>query len=139
MPLVQDINLGYARVQVHPSGEDRAVQSEKRSADVNWIVERYRSDPSSFPLASVDAVYSDVSAIGSYHDALETVRRANARFMELPAKARKVFGNDPARFLDAVKTDDRSLLEEAGIVEPVVAPVVETPVEGPAAPDPEAE
>lgn len=106
-------------------------QSFKAECDVNNIVRRYRQ--SGMPLPSnPGAIYGDVSAVGSFQEALATVERGEEMFMSLPASVRKAFDNDPAAFLDALHDPDATdKLRELGLVE-IPASEKASPVEDPA-------
>lgn len=102
-------------------------QSEAESCDINQIMKRFEKT-GVLPMDTREAVFTDVSEIGSFREALDVVARATAGFMELPAKVRERFGNDPVYFVDFCQDPaNRGELEELGLVEtaeaaPEVAP-----------------
>lgn len=74
-------------------------QNFKDECDINIILERARNGVPISHLNARIAQYGDVSSIPDYRSALDTVNRANGLFMELDAKVRERFANDPAKFL----------------------------------------
>lgn len=75
------------------------VQSDATDADINTIVQRFGltgTVPSGLRIPQ----YGDFSEVVDYRSALEAVREAEARFMELPAATRARFENDPQLFLE---------------------------------------
>lgn len=76
-------------------------QSEADSADVNLIVSRFQKT-GLLPGFGDPGQFLDVSQVPDYRGALEQVKLADAAFMQLDAKVRARFDNDPAQFLDFV-------------------------------------
>lgn len=105
-------------------GRSLTKQSEAAATDINKIIERFDAGGMISHVNERTPVYLDVSEVADYRGALEQVRKTNEFFMELPAKVRERFKNDPAEFLDFM-TDDANMAEavELGLV----------PGEGPAA------
>lgn len=92
------------------------VQSEKDDADVNLIMERFTKHGVA-PLQEKPPLFMDVSEMTDYRQVVEQVKLADEAFMELSAKDRASFGNDPAAFLDALMDPGRrSELQERGIL-----------------------
>lgn len=122
---------GSLRVRRVNDDEEVTKQSFRDECDINRIVKQYQMTGVVRHLNLAAAQYADVSGLTDYADALQMVRRAEELFMELPAKARKIFNHDPAQFLDAAHDPEkRALLVEAGLIpppEPVAA--VPTPSE----------
>lgn len=116
-------------------GPGRTKQSFKDETDVNKIVSNFQrtgllpqsNDPGR-------AGYFDcvpVQALG-YQGALELVARAQDQFMELPAKIRARFGNDPAQLLGFLSDKaNRPEAEALGLVPretpPPPPPLLPTP------------
>lgn len=102
-------------------------QSEAESCDINQIMKRFEKT-GVLPVDTREAVFTDVSEIGSFREALDVVARATEGFMALPAHVRAEFGNDPVAFVDYCSDPaNRGHLEELGLVEkaeaaPEVAP-----------------
>lgn len=101
-------------------------QSEMQGADINAIMQRYEKT-GVLPMDVREAVFTDVSEIGSFRDALEIMRAAERGFMELSPAMREKFGNDPVAFLDfASRPENRPELEKLGVLAaPEGAPIVE--------------
>lgn len=77
------------------------VQSEAENCDINVIVDRFEKT-GILPSMTSTPVYGDFSTVVSFQDAQNAVIAAQSAFMSLPAKIRKEFDNDPAKFLDFV-------------------------------------
>lgn len=74
-------------------------QSDAESADINVIMRRAEKT-GVLPLYTREALFTDVTAIGSFREALETMRVAQEGFLALSPEIREKFGNDPVAFLD---------------------------------------
>lgn len=74
-------------------------QSEAEACDINTIVAQF--DRTGMMPQVSPGMFADVSEVGDYQSALETVRLADEMFMQLPAKVRHAFDDDPAVFVDA--------------------------------------
>jgi len=83
-------------------------QSFKDECDINLIIDRARNGAAISHLNARVAQYGDFSSIPDYRSALDQVNRANGMFMELDAKVRERFANDPAKFLDFVQNPANS-------------------------------
>ena len=86
--------------------------------DINNILKDVLRVGSTAHLSASEPQYGVQSNI-TYQEALNTVIEAEAQFNELPAKARKEFGNDPVKFMeymhgepDVQKLHDLGLLED---------------------------
>lgn len=96
-------------------GASKTRQSELESTDINKIVDRFAR--AGLPLPTGEGRFLDLSEVPDFRDALHQVARANEYFMTLDAKARALFENDPAKFLDVVNDPAQlSLLVEAGVI-----------------------
>lgn len=113
--------------------------SAARDADINEIARRCgvadRFDPqrvaAAFEMSGLTAssqpFFGDFSQGMSYHEGMNRIRQAEQAFMELPAKARSVFGNQASFMMDAVAAaaqgDKEAIaaLERAGIAD-IAAP-----------------
>lgn len=76
-------------------------QSEKKDADINVIVDRF-TRTGLMPVDEREQLFIDVSDVGDYRQIRDQINRANDYFMTLDAGVRARFGNDPAKFLDAL-------------------------------------
>lgn len=97
-------------------GEGRTRQSEKDACDVNKIVARY-DQTGLIERDHRELIYADVSSVGDYREAVERVRRAEEMFMDIPARVRGRFSNDPAAFLDfATNPENHPEMVEMGLL-----------------------
>lgn len=118
--------------------EDMAKQEFKEECDINRIVDRFAQSGLVTHLARGVPQFADVSEMGDYRSAIETVREAQEFFMGLPAKVRAEFNNDPAQLLDAAHNPEYwDRLIELGILEAAESPHA-PPTPPPAAPAPPA-
>lgn len=97
---IPSYNWGLTRQQTIIEGPSLTKQSEARACDVNEIVRKYDRTGVITHLQSAQAVFADVSEVGSYLDAVQQVESAQEAFMDLPSGLRAHFANDPARFID---------------------------------------
>lgn len=84
--------------------EGKARQEFKAESDLNVLLKRGES--AIIPALREQGVFADLTGIGDLHACLETVRRATDAFMQLPAKVRSEFDNDPAAFTAAFDTPE---------------------------------
>ena len=101
-----------------------AQQQFLEESDINTIVERFGLNGEVPELVKVPQ-YGDYSEVTDFHSAMNAVRQAEASFMELPAKVRSRFGNDPQQFLEFV-SDDKNIPEarDLGLLPPApIAPL----------------
>ena len=66
--------------------------------DINRIIERF-TKTGILPEIASNFEFADVSDVPSYQEAMHFIMDAQDQFMELPAKLRKEFDNDPGQFL----------------------------------------
>jgi len=109
--------------------ESKVQQQFAEEVDVNTIMRRFGISGVE-PLGVASGVYGDFTDIHDYESALERVRGAQERFMELPADVRERFNNDPGllirRATEMEPKDFDSLF--AGGTPDVVVPEVVPPV-----------
>lgn len=108
--------------------EKRTVEDTTRATDLAYQL-RHLHSVSVLPVVGREGVYSDVSEIGDFRQALETVRAAEEMFMMQPAALRERFKNDPQELL-AFVMDDANKAEaiELGLIEaPPALPAVIPP------------
>lgn len=89
---------------------DLTLQQYKDDTDVNVLMRRF-GVTGQLPVSSVKPFYGDFSEVGSYQDALNRVREAEAAFAALPSKVRNRFRNDPGELIAFVM--DASNVDEA--------------------------
>lgn len=112
-----------SRYQTFNDEPSRTVQSDAKRADIKHILGKYQQLGLVQELNRAEAQFADLTEFTDYADLMRNVRTAEAEFMKLPSKARKVFNHDVAAFLDAAHDPEkRDLLVEAGLLEaePVV-------------------
>lgn len=85
-------------------------QHFKDEVDINTIVERFGLTGEMPQLQQLPS-YGDYSGIFDYQTAMNAVRAADESFMNLPAKIRNRFDNNPQKFVDFCEDDDNK--EEA--------------------------
>lgn len=98
-----------------------AQQQFKDDVDINVLLERFQVT-GVMPQGVVMPSYGDFSAVMDFRSAQEALRRAKDSFMELPAKLRARFENDPQQLMDFLADEkNREEAERLGLV-PVKAP-----------------
>lgn len=119
-----------------PEDEGRTIQSERDSTDINQIMKRFESTGVLEHVNEHQGDYTDIEGAVDYHTALNIQRRADEMFMELPAKVRFHFHNDPGDFLAATSDPARQaeLIELGLLPDPLVRPPEPRPAEPPAEP-----
>lgn len=98
-------------------GQGHTRQEFAEDCDINRIMARFEKTALVEHVAKYEGRYGDFSEMPeSYQDAIELVREAEALFMDVPAKIRERFNNDPAEYL-AFCLDDRNKaeLQELGL------------------------
>lgn len=114
-------------------------QEFKDDCDINVIIGRCVKSGLPLPHIAGEALYADVSEVGSYTDCVRRVKAAEESFMALPANIRSRFDNQPGALIAFLA--DESNRKEAialGLVvakEPV-APKVDSPPKAEAADKP---
>lgn len=103
------------------------VQSERDNCDINVIIDRFEKT-GVLPVMSQQAIGDvDLYDAPTYQESLNVVIAAQNAFDALPAKIRKEFDNDPAKFLafvDNPENGDRMI--ELGLREAPPAPPAQT-------------
>lgn len=92
------------------SGPSHVQQSMKDECDINKILAQYERTGVITHTAKGNPTYGDFLASADYQEGLNAILKANDMFMDLPAKVRKSFDNDPAKFL-AFAQDEKNLPE----------------------------
>lgn len=105
-----------------------AQQQFLEECDINTIVERFGLS-GEVPTAVAMPTYDDFSGVNDFQTAMNAVLDAQARFMELPAKVRSRFDNDPQKLLEFLAVDaNREEAQYLGLLQPKAeAPKVEAP------------
>jgi phage internal scaffolding protein len=124
----RDKNSDLAKlVFVKPS---RTKQSFRDECDINNILRQFNVT-GQLPSGSVQPQYGDFSGITDYQSALNSVMAAQDSFLQLPAKVRSKFDNDPALFIDWASDEaNRDEMKALGLLrEETVQAVVLSPSE----------
>lgn len=113
---------------LHCKDKTLAQQQFREESDINTIVERFGLT-GEIPMAQRQANYGDFTGVFDYQTAMNQVVLARESFMQLPAKVRARFHNDPQELIQFLEDDEnRPEAEKLGIVKPrEPAPTVETP------------
>lgn len=123
----------YSDMTGHNNTEPSMTKQEfAADCDPNTLLDRHaRGQDISMFLTSRTPRYIDVSDMPTdYHTALNIVTRAKQDFMQLDAKIRAKFNNDPGAFYDfAVNPENKQSMIDMGFAEPV------TPVSSPSPTD----
>lgn len=98
--------------------ESLTQQSDLNESDINIIMERF-GQTGQLPKVNIDAMYGDFSEAGDYQNAMNMVNAANEAFAMVPAKVRKEFDNDAARFIAYVEDPKNAeQVEKWGLTNP---------------------
>lgn len=101
-------------------------QHHEKSCNINNIVAKYTKTGLIEHINRYEPTWGDVTG-ADYQAAMETVKRAETEFHDLPAPLRAELNNDPAEYLDLLATDE-GLEKLYALVNPEPAP--EDAVEG---------
>jgi len=113
------------RVQLFCLDPSKAIQSQKDESDINTIVRNF-GVTGRLPESTRLPQYGDFYGIEDYRSAIEAVKDADKAFMELPAKVREYFVNDPQAFADfAINPENLPQLREWGLAPTPPTPVVQ--------------
>lgn len=97
---------GTKRVRTINSLPTLTQQQFKDQSDINKIMERYeRTGTVTHLRNAAQGVYADLTTLPSYHEAMQTIVKANDAFDEVPASIRNKFDNDPQKLIDFLKDD----------------------------------
>lgn len=84
--------------------ESLTMQSFAEDADLNVIAKRFGLDKTGIPVGEFDPnSYGDFTDVPDLRTALDIIRDAKHKFMELPPKLRARFHNDPSELWDFVR------------------------------------
>ena len=99
----------------------RTQQNFKDECDINVIMERFGKTGQVSGNLRVPS-YDDFTGVSDFQSAMNAVREASENFMELPAKVRARFDNDPQLFLEFVASEDnRQEAVDLGLIKPAPA------------------
>lgn len=81
-----------------------AQQQFKDDVDINVLLERFKVT-GVMPQSVMLPQYGDFRGVDDYRSAQDAIRKAHNAFMDLPAKLRARFDNDPQKLLEFVSDD----------------------------------
>lgn len=115
-PKSLDIRKPYEkplRVTLSSFEKTLAQQQFIEECDINTIMDRYANDGLLDHVNNFQGSYGDFTSAQDYQTSLNQVIEAEASFMDLPAKVRARFGNDPAQLIGFLESNDPADLEES--------------------------
>lgn len=126
-----DEEIGRATVTVN---EEPSLTQQQfvEDCDINVLARRFGLTDSPMPMAPIDPrYYGDFTDVPDLRTALDLVNDARNRFMELPAKMRERFNNQPGRLWEFVNDPENA---EEAVRLGLLARSPETPPESPQEP-----
>lgn len=107
------------RILTEVGSVSRTKQAFKEDTDINAIMRKYLATGLLTHQARVEPRYGDFSSSVDYLTALNMIKDAQDRFMELPSKVRSYFQNDWGKLLDCVYDPSRRKeVEDLGLIPP---------------------
>lgn len=102
----------------HPVGEaSRTQQSHRETCDINTIMARYQKGQLIEHVNKRQGRYDDFLDFPDFHTALTKIGEAHEMFLEVPAKLREMFDNDPGKFLAFVTNpENEDKMREIGLM-----------------------
>lgn len=88
------------RVGQDPGGPSMTRQEFAEECDVNVLMERYEKVGGMFPANPAEPRYLDLTEVPDFQASMQMLIDAENAFMSLPAKVRREFDNDPAKFVE---------------------------------------
>lgn len=113
------------RVTISSFEKTLAQQQFQDECDINTIMDRYANDGLLDHVNNFEGSYGDFTSATDYQSSLNQVIAAEGAFMDLPAKVRARFGNDPAQLIGFLESNDQDDIEESvklGLREPAATP-----------------
>lgn len=113
------------RVRTVNTDPHMTVQGES-STEIRDVLSKFKEVGILPHMRQVDLDFRDVSEFSDFVDVMRASADARQAFLRLPPQVRDVFGNDPARWLDAAHDAEklealRPQLEKIGVMQPVVS------------------
>lgn len=110
---------------LHCKDKSLAQQQFADDADINVLLERFKVT-GQMPAAVSLPQYGDFSSVMDFRTAQDALLKAKNAFMELPAKIRARFKNDPQELLEFVSDPkNRAEATELGLFKAAPEPVVQ--------------
>lgn len=92
--------------------------SDARDMDINILMARFGAT-GQLPATMGNALFGDFSEVKDYRSAIDAIREAEEAFLDIPAKVRDEFRNDPQAFMEFVgKPENIPKLREWGLAKP---------------------
>lgn len=120
----------------HPGGGALVTKQDQAAAcDINTILANYARTGVLTHVNNAEPLYIDAPRVEGLQEALELVRDAEAAFMQLPAKVRERFDNEPLALLAALEDPSRAAeLRELGVLDRITSAVAAASIPDQAAP-----
>jgi phage internal scaffolding protein len=125
-PITYDPDENSDRSKLIFTRPSRTKQSFRDECDINHILRQFNVT-GQLPVGSVQPQYGDFSGITDYQSALNAVMAAQDSFLQLPAKVRAKFDNDPALFVEFASDEaNRDEMKALGLLHEETAQAVVT-------------
>lgn len=99
-------------------------QADRMDTDINVIMARYEKT-GQLPRILTQPLYGDFTNVPTYRESVERIQAADAAFMEIPAKIRAEFDNDPQKFIEfATNPENTEQLTKWGLTKPKPEPTI---------------
>ena len=107
---------GSKRVLLHTNGTSKVQQHLKEECDLDKMLEKYKRTGQI--KVRQNPMFEDFSNLSSFHEAQNALIAAKNAFLEVPAKVRQRFDNDPQKMIDFL-ADQKNLAEaiDLGLIE----------------------
>jgi phage internal scaffolding protein len=125
-PITYDRDKNSAVATMRFSKPSLTKQSFRDECDINTILRKFNVT-GQLPVGSVQPQYGDFSGITDYQSALNAVMAAQDSFLQLPAKVRAKFDNDPALFVEFASNEaNKDEMKALGLLSQETAQAVVT-------------
>lgn len=99
-------------------------QADANDTDINVIMARY-NQTGQLPEVLTEPMFGDFTGTLDYATAVSAIRVAEEAFLEVPAKIREQFGNDPGAFIKfASDPQNKDRLKEMGLLKETPPPTI---------------
>lgn len=100
-------------------------EADANETDINVIMAKYQKT-GQLPRQLMEPLFGDFTQPIDYAQAVTAIRSAEEAFLEIPAKIRAQFGNDPGEFIKfATNPDNKEELAKLGLLQPPASPTIE--------------
>jgi len=122
MKHVHQVKRGYdapVRSRITFPEQGRTLQAHKDECDINRIIKTFTKTGVITHGTARAPVYGDVFDVPNYQEHLNQILAAQSAFEALPAEVRKIFDNDPAKFVEGVDLPEhKEILQKLGFKKP---------------------